>query len=80
MRSPLFKHHRNTSALRVGKRNTGPGNTGVHKTAREPGYDVGEAAQISAVLSLRAFVITETELKLIATAASIGLNRMPNAG
>jgi hypothetical protein len=30
--------------------------------------------------NLRAFAITETELKLIAAAAITGLSRMPNAG
>jgi hypothetical protein len=33
-----------------------------------------------ALLSRSAFVITDTELKLIAAAAMIGLSRMPNLG
>ncbi len=33
-----------------------------------------------ALLSLRAFPITDTELKLIAAAAKIGLSRRPKAG
>lgn len=36
--------------------------------------------QIDDLLSLRALPITETELKLIAAAASIGLNRIPKNG
>ncbi len=32
------------------------------------------------LLSLSALLITDTELKLIAAAAKIGLNRMPNLG
>ena len=32
------------------------------------------------VFSLSALVITDTELKLMAAAAMIGLNRMPNTG
>jgi hypothetical protein len=37
-------------------------------------------APISARLSRNALAITETELKLMAAAAIIGLNRMPNIG
>ena len=40
----------------------------------------GAEAQISADLSRRAFVMTETELKLIAAAAMIGESRRPNSG
>jgi hypothetical protein len=37
-------------------------------------------SQIFAFRSLRAFPITETELRLIAALANIGLRRMPNQG
>ena len=38
------------------------------------------AAQSEVERNLRALAITETELKLIATAAMIGLRSTPNAG
>lgn len=41
---------------------------------------IGAAATQSTRRSRSAFTITDTELKLIAAAASIGLSKIPNAG
>ena len=48
-----------------------------HRCAREV---LGSTGHTSARRSRSAFAITDTELKLIAAAAIIGLSRRPNAG
>lgn len=50
---------------------------GVHITGAAP---AAPSPQIRTALRRRALAITETELRLIAAAAMIGLSRMPKTG
>jgi hypothetical protein len=52
----------------------------VELVAGVPGTAKPRSAQTAARFNLSAFVITETELKLIAAAAIIGLSSQPNTG
>ena len=65
--------HRTLPGTPIGRAEAAQGDGG-HTAAR------GTRSQVRALRSRRAFAMTETELKLIARAASIGLSRIPNAG